>query len=61
MKLHFALEENSVLVGNNHQTSNVYANMKTLLDATLVSFLFSYLWNVSSDSLVSFKITVTLS
>jgi len=43
MKLHFALEENSVLVGNNHQTSNVYANMKTLLDATLVSFLFSYL------------------
>jgi len=39
MKLHFASEENSVLVGNNHQTSNVYANMITLLDAMLVSFL----------------------
>jgi len=39
MKHHFVLEENSVLVGNNHQTSNVYANVITLLDATPVSFL----------------------
>jgi len=43
MKHQFDLKENSVLVGNNHQTSNVYANMITLLDATPVSFLFSYL------------------